>query len=152
MQTMLAANLVIQRPAGLVWDILVDIGKYGEWNSYSPEVQTDFTVGAPVRLLLDMGSDKMKRMTMTIQAYDPPRGFSWGMAFGAGWIFRGVREQWLEPLGENSCRYHCQEKLSGLLAPLILAVFGNHLRHSCFKAVRELRDYAETLSNSARPV
>ena len=98
------------------------------------------------------GSKKMNRMTLIVQAYDLPRSFSWGMDLGAGWIFRGVREQWPGRLSENSCRYHCQEKMSDVLGPLVVAVLGNHLRRGRFKAVRELQDHAETPSNSGQPV
>ncbi len=135
--------LLIDLPVEPVWDVLSDTGKYGEWNSFSPEAQTDFKVGSPIHVLLDMGSGKMKRISLTVHAYDPPRFVSWGTVFGAGWIFRGVREQHLEPVGEASCRYCCIERMTGLLAPLIMLLFGNHMHRSYTTVGRELKRYAE---------
>lgn len=135
--------IVIDLPIESVWDVLADVEKYGEWNSYSPEARTDFEVGSPIHLLLDMGPAKMKRISLTVDAYDPPRVFSWGTVFGVSWIFRGVREQHLEPVSESSCRYYCRERMTGLLVPLILAIFGNHMRRSYAKVGRELKRYAE---------
>lgn len=133
----------IDLSASMVWDVLVDVEKYGEWNPFSPEAQTDFNVGSPIHVLLDMGSGKMKRLSLTIHAFDPPRLVSWGTVFGAGWIFRGVREQHLEPAGEMSCRYRCTERMTGLLAPMIMTLFGNHMRRSYTEVGRELKRYAE---------
>ena len=42
-----------------------------------------------------------------------------------------------------SCRYYCIERMTGLLAPLIMMLFGNHMRCSYTRVGEELKRYAE---------
>lgn len=132
----------IDAPVGFVWNVLTDVGKYGEWNPFTPEARTDFSIGAPARLLVRMGPAKM-RMTEIVCAFDPPRLIAWRRVFGAHWLLMAVREQHLEPVGETSCRYHNTDRLTGVLAPLVFLCFGGYMRRGFTDVGEGLRRYAE---------
>jgi len=117
----------IGAPAGLVWKVLTDVERYGEWNPFTPHVRTDFEIGSPAHLLVRMGSAKV-RITETVSAFEAPRLIAWGKTFGARWLLAAVREQHLEPVSETSCCYHNTDRLTGVLAPLVLLCSGGYMR------------------------
>ena len=132
----------IQAPAQAVWDILVDVGKYGEWNPFSTRVETTLEVGSPVDLYVDMGLFKIRQPEL-VQAVEPPELLAWGMTMGARFLLFTRREQRLEPLGETSCRYHTSDAFSGLLGPLIVLLFGRIIRRGFNDVARALKTRAE---------
>ena len=42
----------INAPASVVWDILTDMPKYGEWNPFCVECESTLEMGAPVKMKL----------------------------------------------------------------------------------------------------
>ena len=140
----------IDAPAGLIWEVLTDVERYGEWNPFTPQARTDFRVGSPAHLLVRMGPAKV-RITETVSAFEAPRLIAWGKAFGARWLLAAVREQYLESVSETSCLYHNADRLTGVLAPLVLLCFGGFMRAG-FTAVGEgLKHRSEALYKSSKP-
>jgi len=45
-------TVTINAPASLVWDILLDMPKYGEWNPFCVECESMLEMGAAVSLAL----------------------------------------------------------------------------------------------------
>lgn len=132
----------IDAPVGFVWDILTDVERYGEWNPFTPQARTDFTIGSPAHLVVRMGPAKM-RITETVCAFDPLRLIAWRKAFGARWLLLAVREQHLEPVSERSCHYHNTDRLTGVLASLVFVCFGSYMRRGFTRVGEGLRHYAE---------
>ena len=132
----------IDAPVGFVWDVLTDVERYGEWNPFTPQARTDFTIGSPAHLVVRMGPAKM-RITETVCAFDPLRLIAWRKAFGARWLLLAVREQHLEPVSERSCHYHNTDRLTGVLAPLVFVCFGGYMHRGFTRVGEGLRHYAE---------
>ena len=134
----------INAPIDVVWEVLTDVENYGQWNPFTPQAHTDFTIGSPAHLRVRMGPTTMK-ITETVCAYEKPRLLAWSKAFGARRMLFAIREQHLEPLSEASCCYHNTDRLTGVLAPLVLLCFGGYMRRG-FRDVGEgLKIYAEAL-------
>lgn len=134
----------IEAPAAFVWDILIDVENYHRWNPFTPRARTDFRIGSAVRLRVRMGPLKMP-MTETMSAFEPTRLIAWGKTFGARWLLAAVREQHLEAESGTSCVYHNTDRLSGVLAPIVLRYFGGFMRRGFTDAGKGLRRYAETM-------
>ena len=122
-----AEPIRIDAPVRVVWDVLTDVERYGEWNPFTPQVRTDFKIGSPAHLLVRMGRRKM-RITESVSAFEQPRLIAWSKAFGTRWLLVSVREQHLEPAGETSCFYHNTDRLTGVLARLVYLLFGGYMR------------------------
>ena len=45
-------TVTIHAPASLVWDILLDMPKYGDWNPFCVECESTLEIGAPVKMKL----------------------------------------------------------------------------------------------------
>ena len=140
----------IDAPAGLVWKVLTDVERYGEWNPFTPQVRTDFRIGSPARLLVRMGPAKVQ-ITETVSAFEAPRLIAWGKTFGARWLLAAMREQHLEPVGGTSCRYYNTDRLTGLLAPLVLFCSGGYMRSGFTDAGEGLKRQSEALYKKSKP-
>ncbi|MDE0106455.1 MAG: SRPBCC domain-containing protein [Bryobacterales bacterium] len=140
----------IEAPIGFVWEILTDVEKYGEWNRFTPQARTDFTIGSPAHLLVRMGKAKMQ-ITETVCAFEYPRLIAWRKTFGARWLLHAVREQHLETVSETTCQYHNTDRLTGMLAPLVFLCFGGYMRRGFTDVGDGLRRYSEAKFTTTRP-
>ena len=134
----------INAPIDFVWAVLTEVGKYSQWNPFTPEVRTDFSIGSPANLLVRMGPAKF-RIAECVCAFESPRLIAWKKKFGAPWLLLAVREQHLERVGETSCIYHNTDRLTGMLAPMVLVCFGSYMRRGFHDVAEGLKEYAEAI-------
>lgn len=132
----------IEASAERVWDILVDVARYGEWNPFTTRVETDFEVGSPVDLYVTLGPFKL-RQPERIEAVDPPHLLVWSTKVGARFLVSARREQRLETLGKTRCRYLTTDAFTGVLTPLVILLFGRLVRRGFNDMARALKRYAE---------
>lgn len=134
----------IEVPVERVWEILVDLELYGEWNPFTTRVDTSLEVGSPVDLYVTLGPFKLKQPER-IQAVDPPSLLAWGMIMGARWLLVTRREQRLEALSETRCRYTTTDVFTGVLTPLVVLLFGGLIRRGFNAMARALKERAEAV-------
>ena len=134
----------IHAPIDLVWTVLTEVDKYRDWNPFTPRVQTDFSIGSPANLLVRMGPAKF-RIAESMCAFEKTRLIAWEKTFGALWLLHAVREQHLEPAGKTRCSYHNTDRLTGVLAPMVLVCFGGYMRRGFDDVAEGLKARAEAL-------
>ena len=117
----------IDAPIELVWDVLTDVAKYGEWNPFTQCEGADLRVGAPIHLDVTLGLYRRKQ-TEWISAVEPPNLLSWSMQIGAPFLLDSLREQRLTALGETRCTYCSTDALNGLLTSLVVLSFASIVR------------------------
>ncbi|MDE3262149.1 MAG: SRPBCC domain-containing protein [Acidobacteriota bacterium] len=132
----------IEAPAERVWDILVDFDRYGEWNPFTTRVEASLEIGAPVMLHVRLGWLKRKQPER-IETVEPPHLLAWGVTMGARFLLVARREQRLEPLGANRCRYVTTDETHGLLTPLVALLFGRLIRQGFNDLAAALKTRAE---------
>lgn len=132
----------IEAPADRVWEILVDVERYGEWNPFTTRVDTSLEVGSPVDLYVTLGPFKLKQPEL-IQDVVPPSLLAWGMVMCARWLLITRREQRLEPLSDTRCRYTTTDTLAGVLTPLVVVLFGGLIRRGFNEMAMALKERAE---------
>src|SRR5476651_2401618 len=66
-------RIEIDAPASVVWDVLVDLPKYGEWNPFCVKCISTLEMGAPVVMTIAMPWDPSEQATMTeyLCAFEP---------------------------------------------------------------------------------
>lgn len=134
----------INAPIDFVWDVLTEVEKYREWNSFTPQAQTDFKIGSPAHLRVRMGPMMMK-IAETVCAFEKPRLIAWTKTFGVRWFLVAVRQQVLEPMDDTRCTYHNTDQLTGLMAPVVLLLNGDYMRRGFNDVAEGLKRYAETM-------
>ncbi len=138
-------EIVIEAPIELAWSILTDVSTYGEWNPFTPKVETDFAIGSEVRLEVRFGKLKLHE-TEIMQAFDAPTRLAWGAGMykiGSFPLVTALREQCLTKLAEDRCSYVCRDQLSGPITPLVAVTFGKAMRNGFNATGYGLKRYAE---------
>jgi hypothetical protein len=123
------ATAEIDAPIAIVWDVLSDLSRYSEWNPLSPRAQTEaLEAGNSIELEVLMPKRKPRVETEWINLVEPGRTICWGMTLLHPVLLVGNRWQELTPLGENRTRYSTVDRFSGLLVPLVIALYGTPMR------------------------
>jgi uncharacterized protein YndB with AHSA1/START domain len=118
----------IDAPIEVVWRVLTDFERYGEWKPFCIECRTTLEPGTPIvmRERLVAGREMVQREV--IRSYTPGTGFSHSMTpFPLG-ALHSVRSHTLTPLGAGLCRYTSYFELGGWLHPVIAGLLGTAFR------------------------
>lgn len=137
----------IDAPVERVWEILVDVGRYGEWNPFTTRVETDLNVGSPVDLHVTLGPLKVVQPER-IEAVEGPHLLAWSTKIGNSLLLSARRDQHLQALGDTRCRYHTSDAFRGLLTPLVMLLFGRLIRRGFNDMSLALKVRAEGASGS----
>lgn len=120
-----SASVDIAAPIDLVWAVMLDVERYGEWNPFVQRVQTatPAQVGNPITLHVRWANGRSTVSPERISAIEPPSGGQALLAYVyEGWparlgLVRGTREQRLTAVG-GATRYDTVEFFSGPLVRL----------------------------------
>lgn len=153
------AEIDIDAPIDLVWQVMLDLASYPLWNPFIVQVDTrpgPLRVGQPLLLHVRWSSGRRIVSPETLALLDPPapvgatrhatltyRYDGWPHAL---YLVRGARVQALEQAG-GPTRYRTREEFTGLLSGLLPLgeVQDGFLRHA-----RALRLRAEQLAHAPR--
>ncbi len=142
--TVIASTLDIAAPAERVWEILIDLAGYETWNPFTPRIDATLRVGDPVVLTVAMRPGRTLIQREVCTAYDPDAFvLGWGMTLGIPLLLRADRLQRLTPLPGGGTRYHTEDAFSGLLAPLVLRLYGADIQRGFDAVARALAAKAE---------
>lgn len=134
----------IDAPASVVWEILTDLERYGEWNPFCVKCVSTLELGAPVEMTLkNFWNDDLATVVEYVCAYEPERLLSWEMYWTEAWPYAGRRDQFIESLGPGKCTYHTTDAYLGETAVHIMR-FANGWIEAGFNATaRALKKRAE---------
>ena len=137
-----SGSVRIAAPPETVWQVLTDFAAYPAWNSFTKKVLTPFRPGTPVEMEVAFRGSRIMRQKEWVNHVDAPRHFSWGMHLGHPLLLTANRHQWLETTGKGT-RYRTTDLFSGLLAPLVMALYGAKMREGFIRCAENLRDHVE---------
>ena len=111
-QISIAAN------TSVVWNVLVDLERYPEWNGYSPNVKGHIAVGEIVwvEAHLDNEVQHVQNFVLSIR---PEKELCWQSANWYGALARGTRCRWLSTTATGKTLLVHHEVMRGPLAWLI---------------------------------
>lgn len=141
-----SAVVEIDAPQSLVWDVLVDYGRYPEWNPYTVRVDTSLEVGADVVLHLPDPASPGSTFTTTevMRVIDAPRHLQYDTADNLPGIF-AVRDQWVEDLGDGRSSYRTTDVFSGEFAQVAYDLQGAWVKAGFDAVAHALKARAEAL-------
>src|SRR5262245_19401102 len=136
----------IEAPAALVWEILVDLPRYGEWNGFNPRIESTLRLGDLVRMEARIpGTGRSLLVTEHLCAIEPGRRLAWEQLPTPENADAGRRAQFLEPLGPERCAYHHTATFLGPNADEIMAEHGAWVKEGFDGMARDLKRRAEAL-------
>ena len=137
------SEIEIDAPAERVWEILRDFDRYGEWNPFTPRVETTLELGAPVHLSVRLvGERPLHRVEYMTR--NQPYTLGWEMKLGARFLLHAERVQTLTPVGRDRTRYVTEDCFTGWLRPLVLGLLGGAMQRGFDDCALALKKAAES--------
>jgi hypothetical protein len=142
----------IAAPAAVVWQILTDLDKYGEWNPFCVHCTSTLEMGAAVNMsLVDyVNPGRLMPNVEYVCAFEPGKRLSWEMPWTEQWPYPARRDQIIESLGPASCRYHSTEAFLGENGIHVMRFAGPWVERAFNDTARALKRRAESLHSAAR--
>lgn len=151
--TIYSDTVTIHAPVERVWQVLLDLDRYPRWNPFTWQIDTpeapdrQLRLGTPVDLHVRFARRGERVQQERVAVLEPPFRLGWGMTMGAPFLLRALREQRLEVIDTHVCRYQTWDSFSGLLTPVVVALFGHDIRAGFNAVAWALKQEVE--SNSA---
>lgn len=146
------ATITISAPARVVYAVLADTPLYPQWAPFTVAVEGPaLAAGAQVTVHVEMTPGAaLRQQPMTVTDATPHSRIAWGMCLGSTWLLHAEREQVVEALGAASCRYSTTDRMGGLLAPIVLALYGGSVTSGLerFAAALKARAEAQALESN----
>ena len=113
---------------------LKDLQSYPGWCPFTPSALGSLTPGSPITLSVQFPGESLRTQTVIVQP-SPPNQVIWTYTMLSTWILHAVRVQTVEEgVDPQSSTYTTHETMSGLLAPLVIALYGVKVKEG-FEAV-----------------
>jgi hypothetical protein len=141
----------IDAPASVVWEILTDLPRYGEWNPFCIKAESTLKLGAPIIMhLTNFWNQDISIHTETVCANEPQRLLSWKLDWEAGWPYAARRDQVIAPLGPDRCAYHSTNVFYGDTGVHVMRFAGPWVTAAFDNTARALKARAEAMWAAAR--
>jgi hypothetical protein len=136
----------IAAPARIVWQILLDMPKYGEWNPFCVKAESTLEMGAPVHMqLTNFWNDELAPNCEYICAFEPEKLISWEMKWTEAWPYAARRDQVIEATGPDSCSYYSTDAFYGDTGVHVMRFAGGWVKASFDATAKALKARAEAL-------
>lgn len=152
-----AANLVtsikveIDAPASVVWEVLTDLDKYEQWNSFCVSIRCGMQINDPVEMLVRMpGSDEVFPVNEYLVACEPEQLLSWEQRPVPENKDAARRDQYVEAIDAERSAYFTTDQFLGINADTIMAEHGAWVKEAFDQVARDLKQRAEALYASRR--
>ena len=108
-------TVVIEASLTLVWEILTDLDRYGEWNPFCVKASSTMEMGAPVYMSLVNYPNPggLLQGCEYICAWEPERRLAWEARWHEDWPYAARRDQFIEPGADGHCRYWSTDAFLG---------------------------------------
>ena len=140
-------TVLIEAPAELVWQVLVDFAAYPDWNPFCVEASAELELGAPVTMKLKsyLEPDTYFDNVEYISALDAPRLIAWSAPYIEAWPYPARRDQIIEALGPERCQYHSTDAFLGPHGIHVMRFAGPWVKRAFNDTAWALKARAESL-------
>ena len=125
----------IQAPIEVIWDIVYDVARWGEWNPTYPKVEGKIRLGETLAVTLALPGQKPQEIRPKVLEWAPPSQLHWQLTLLGGAI-KTLRYVEIEALAEASCVVDNGEIFGGLMGPSLAKRIGPGVRRG-FRAMNE---------------
>ena len=137
-------TLEIAAPAELVWEVLTDFARYGEWNEFCPSIEATLEIGSPVKMQVDLGMGLQEQVEY-ITLIEAPRKITWSMENKPGDPVHADRSQVVEALDDQRCTYVTYDEFSGEAVEAMVEAMGKAVEDGFNLCARGVKAQAERL-------
>jgi len=146
-----SVRVEIEAPARLVWEVLLDLPRYAEWNRFNPRIESTLELGAAVVMLArNPLTGETVEVTEYLVALEPERLLAWEQPPAPGSRDAARRDQHLAALAPARCAFHHSDRFFGPGAAQTLREHGAWVKAGFDLMARNLKERAEALARQAR--
>ncbi len=120
-----------------VWNVITQVDKYGDWNSFVSQCETSLVVGEPIKMKVYLFPFPIFQKE-TILEYQPGVILNYGISLPLG-LLKSYRKHTVKTVNENQSLYRSEFCLDGLLSPLVGLLMESRLKHGFGKMAEEMR-------------
>jgi hypothetical protein len=114
----IATAVEIDAPPSRVWDVLVDLAAYPEWNPFIVEAQGIVAAGETLSLRMALPGREPTTVEPRLLVVDPGRELRWRGRILIPGLFDGEHAFVLTPLDDGRTRFDHSERFAGILLPV----------------------------------
>ena len=117
------ATCEIDAPPQLVWQVMLDLPRYGEWNPFVVECRSTLKPGEAMDMRVKLMAVPQRQVEW-MNEHVPGKRFAYNMKpFPLGAV-SSLRSHDLEAIGADRTRYRSYFQLNGWMMPLVRGLFG----------------------------
>jgi hypothetical protein len=136
----------IDAPASVVWGILIDLPRYGDWNPFCVKAESTLEIGAPIAMTLtSFWTDRLSLNTEYVCAVEPERMLSWELKHTPDWPYEARRDQVIASLGPDRCSYQSINAFYGDTGVHVKRFCGEWVKTAFDNTARALKAHAEAI-------
>jgi uncharacterized protein YndB with AHSA1/START domain len=140
----------IDAPIDVTWQVLTDLPRYREWNSFCPGVESSLRVGDPVVMTVKApNSDELSTAVEYLVEIEPPRRLCWQACMPDGTVI-ARRDQYVDSLDDARSTYFTTDVFFGPGADALMAQIGTWAKAGFDDVARGLKKQAEAVHAAAR--
>ncbi len=129
-----------------VWQILMDVESYPEWNQYILKIGPAFVEGEKIKAFAKPPGSPGLFTRAFILKVDQNRELRWVGKFWIPYVFSGQHVFEIRPEGENRVKFVQYEYFSGLFTPIHRIIRKNQTRKGFILMNENLKAKAEGIS------
>jgi hypothetical protein len=139
----IVSEILVETPAGRVWEIITDLGRYEQWNPFIPRARGRIEPGARVEIEVHPPGRKRARFRPRVVQVIPGSSFQWiGRVLVPG-LYDGRHFFELHPVSPSSVRFVQRERVSGLIVLLMWSRLSGPVREGYRQMNEALKRRAE---------
>ena len=137
----------IDAPASVVWEVLTDLENYPQWNPFCVSAVSTLEIGSPVEMTLTDYSGETETFPYTehVCAVVPERLLSWELLPTDTCADAARRDQVIEHIAEDRCRYYSTDAFLGEDAQKIMAESGAWVKRAFDDTAVALKERSESI-------
>jgi uncharacterized protein YndB with AHSA1/START domain len=139
------ATVDIDAPVELVWQVITDFPRYGEWNPFCVECRSSLVPGEPIDMLVKLVGSTPRRQREWVRTHTPGHELSYAMKPVPLGALHSQRSHTVTALGSDRTRYESHFELAGRLQPVVTALLGKALERGFAGMTAGIRRQAESL-------
>lgn len=142
----------INAPSYVVWGVLVDLDRYPLWNPFCVSAVSTLELGAPVDMVLTDYAHGEGTFTNTefVCAVVPERLLSWELVATAESPYAARRDQVIERVDANRCRYYSTDAFLGDHAHDIMTATGSWVKRAFDDTALALKRRSEVVHSGRK--
>lgn len=143
-------TLEINAPAEVVWQVITDLPRYGEWNPFVRECRSTLKPGDVIEMTVQLTA-KPQKVVEVMNEFVPGRRFAYHMKPAPLGALHSLRAHNVEPAGPGTSRYRSEFMLDGWLMPLVRGLLGGAMARGFEGMSQGIKRRAEELWARQQP-